>query len=275
LNIFPFSRAVEPEPEACLVPTDVIIDGERLMIDEAGEAAGAYGDIPADIVADVRGLPPSRASLARFQVWQKQVADDVARLKAGRDNLKAALSRAEEATARHERLIERDAASLADKIREGAAWALSSFGGGEISDLAVRLDSSKHQAQIAKAALAAIEPELATRLALARGLAVRHDEFMGDALEEQAEATIRAEYDAAVAALARAVAKARGLSAGDKGAFAFSIPGLMFQRGWLAKEYRVQISADEITAAAKLWRKLRDAWAKDPRAPVADYLKFK
>jgi len=276
LGIFKFARSAEPEEaEAGFVPNDVIIDGQRQLIDAAAEAAGANGDVPASIVVDVKNLPPARATLARFQTWQKQVADDIAKLRAGRDNLRAALAAAEEATARYQRLIETDAATLADRIREGAAWALSSFGGSEAADLATRLESSKHQAAIAKGALAQIEPDLASKIALSRGLAARHDEFMSEALAEQAEATIRLEYDAAIAALARTVAKARGLSAGDKGAFGFSVPGLTFYHERIVPDQRVQVSADEVAASAKAWRKLRDAWVKDPRSPPADYLKFK
>jgi len=276
VTIFPFARSAEPEPETDVgfVSSDMIVAGERLMTDAAAEAAGAYGDIPADIVTNTRGLPPSRAVLARFQAWQKQVADDVARLRAGRDNLRAALAEAERDASHYQRLIERDAATLADKVREGASWALSSFGSGEVADLAVRLHGSRHQEQIARAALTAIEPDLASKFALARGLAARHDEFMADALAEQAEASIRLEYDAAVKALSRTIGKARGLGA-NAGSFAFTVPELTFLPGRHTPDRRVSISADEIGAAAKLWRKLRDAWSKDPRSPPADYLKFK
>jgi cell division protein FtsB len=52
-------------------------------------------DIPENLNADVAGLPPERAELARLLAWRRALTDEIALLARGREDLKAHISRLE------------------------------------------------------------------------------------------------------------------------------------------------------------------------------------
>jgi hypothetical protein len=82
--------------------------------------------IPIDrSAADVRGLPPARAALARVVAWRRKEQDALATLKAGRARIAARIEAAKAEIAQDHAQAEAEAASILDSVRRGAEFALS------------------------------------------------------------------------------------------------------------------------------------------------------
>jgi len=110
-------------------------------------ADGKSFDPPDDVATDIRGLPPARARLAQFIAWRRMVAERVANLDAGIDELSQDIARVTEAQDRLRGLRTADTSSMLDKyLRQGTGAALSGISGRQAQDLAAQLAASEHRA---------------------------------------------------------------------------------------------------------------------------------
>lgn len=250
--------------------------GHEQQFDAAdAEAEDGYGEPPAHIVVDARGLTPHRARLARHTAWIASAEADLARLAAGKIKLEADLSKAEDAKRQLAGLVSRDAASLVDCLKTGAEWALSQFGGQDVKDLASKLAASEHHAAIASLALKSTQDEIARVEGLRETLRSRKSSFVAAAAREAAQGV----YDDFLAAqdnLRDAMTAIAGLDAAlgnaRQGRIVATVPDLVGLSG--LAELPVVALKSEIDAARSVWRRFVDALSKDPRAS-ADMITFK
>jgi hypothetical protein len=241
----------EPAPE-CPEPVMAADDPDASWLTADGKAYP-----PDDVAADIRGLPPERARLARFVAWRCLVADRLANLGAGIDSLTADIARVDEAKDRLRRLVAADTASTLDKLRQGAGAALGAVSGLQAQDLAAQLVASEHQAAVASAALAAATPERDHFRAALAALDERVAYLMTEALAEQAEICLRAEYDTAERTFRDVAVRMRAT-----GRFG---PGTI----------EIKIGYDDLARHRPAWKRLEEAWLQDPRAAPAKHLRFK
>lgn len=219
-------------------------------------ADGKAFDPPDDVKADIRGLPPERARLAQFVAWRCLVAERLANLDAGIDELSADVARVTECRDRLQRLRAADTSSMLDNLRQGAGAALSAISGRQAQDLATQLAASEHQAAVAGAAIKAATPEWDHFMAVLAALDERLAGVITEALVEHAEISLRAEYDRTLRAFVDVAARLR--ATGRVG------PGTI----------EVEVARDDIARHRPAWKRLEEAWAKDSRAPAAKYLKW-
>src|SRR5271156_6831740 len=79
------------------------------------------GEPPADFKADVRGLPPARAHLARLVAWARRKHDTLSVLETGRKKVAAQIEAAEStANKRLAADVDASALSIVERIRRGA-----------------------------------------------------------------------------------------------------------------------------------------------------------
>ena len=137
-------------------------------------------------------LPFARRALDRCQAERAGLKGEVAKLKAMRADLEPKLGVIDQAEHEVDALLNRDAQSLIDRMRSGVEAALDLFGGrARIMD--ERLAASKHQAEVARRAIVAIDVEL-ERLALVDAeLAERERFLIADVIRESA-AGLHADY---------------------------------------------------------------------------------
>jgi hypothetical protein len=242
----------EPTPE-CPEPVRAADDSDASWLTADGKAA----DAPDDIATDIRGLPPARARLAQFVAWRGQVAERLANLQSGIDRLAADVARVTEAKDRLRLLRAADTSSILDNLRQGTEVALSAISGRQAQDLSAQLAASEHAAEVAAAAIETATPERDHFRAV---LAVLDESLPGvvtDALAEHAELTLRAEYNAAESAFRDAAARLR--STGRFG------PGSI----------EITIGYADLARHRPAWKRLEEAWLRDPRAAPAKHLRFK
>jgi hypothetical protein len=241
----------EPTPE-CPEPVRAADDPDASWLTADGKAA----DAPDDIAIDVRGLPPARARLAQFVGWRRLVAERLANLDAGIDELSADVARVTEAKDRLRRLRAADTSSMLDNLRQGAGAALSAISGRQAQDLSAQLAASEHAAEVAAAALESATPERDHFRAVLAALDERLPGVMEEALHEHAKLTLQADYDAALCQLTAIASKMRAT-----GRFG---PGTI----------EVKMSHDDLARHRPDWKRLAEVWAKDPRAAPSKYLKW-
>jgi hypothetical protein len=106
-------------------------------------------------------LPPARRVLVNLNAKIDETQKRLDVLQAGKARLEGELGRAAEAKAELQNLVDDDAKSLVDRLRNGAQWMLSSFGSSRARELAAQLSASRIEASIGERALASIAEEIA------------------------------------------------------------------------------------------------------------------
>ena len=219
-------------------------------------ADGKAFDVPEDVAADIRGLPPARARLAQFVAWRRLVAERLSNLQSGIDRLCAEIDRITVAKDRLGMLRAADTSSMLNNLRQGVGAAMSAISGRQAQDLATQLAMSEHQAVVADAAIKAATPERDHFRAVLAALDERLPGVMTDALAEHADISLRAEFDAAERALQEVAARMRAPHLG---------PGTI----------EVKVSNANIVRHRPAWKRLEEAWLQDPRAAAGKHLRFK
>ena len=114
MSLLSFTKFLQPNGDAgWLVGRGVPDDPDASWLTADGKAF----DAPADVKADIRGLPPERARLAQFVAWRRLVAERLANLDSGIDELCRDLVRVTEAQDRLQGLRAADTSSLLDSLR--------------------------------------------------------------------------------------------------------------------------------------------------------------
>ena len=234
-----------------------------------GDVVNFDREPPADLGADVRGLAPARARLARFVVWRRREADALAMLKAGRGKLMVRIERAEEAGHRESAAVDAAAASVVEQIKRGLDWTLS----------AVRKRPTEPEADLTveRTALAKLDAAIDAKRAEVDAIGKRLAEAANDALVEHAEATIGAEYLAAIEAVRAAMTRLEGLEIalgrGRDGRLVGELPGFA-TAGHELDTTALAAPQSEVAAAGENWRELARVWSDDPRADASKVLIF-
>jgi hypothetical protein len=223
--------------------------------------------IPIDrSAADVRGLPPARAALARVVAWRRKEQDALATLKAGRARIAARIEAAKAEIAQDHAQAEAEAASILDSVRRGAEFALSF----------IRPREAVLDLTVAHLALAKADEEIRVKAAELDAVAERQKLAVDAALTEAAHSVVNA-YDSALTAATEAAARLEGLAVhlgrGRAGRTVGEMPGFAMA-GDDADARPVAVHRREIDAAAKVWRGFAEALANDPRADAAKHLRF-
>lgn len=236
----------------------------------------AYGEPPASIAADTRGLPLQRAALARHLAWVQSVAGEIAALQAGREKIVAQIAKAKAAQTKLKEDTNTVAASLLDKIKRGVEW---SFGSAVTPGHVARaetISASAHHLEVAESALAQIDQEIADKTALHVTLENRQGEFMRRALREHS-ASLGDEYLAALDAVRECVTRLEALErfcgGGHDGRIVLDVPGFS-AAGHRFDRVPVAVVGSDVADAIGAWRGLANAWAKTPRADPEKHLKF-
>lgn len=226
------------------------------------------GEPPADIQADVRGMTPARARLARFVAWGRRERDGLATLEAGRGKVAAQVEAAEARRQAHDAEIEAEAEGIADKIKRGLDWTLSFA--------APRRAEPAPDLTVARATLTRLDAAIERKRAEVEAVASRVPSVVDAALREEA-AAIGIEYrtalDATRAAMTKLEALDVALGGGRGGRLTFEAPG------YAAAGHEIDVTAivappAEISAAVRVWRSFAGALAEDPRADATKFLRF-
>jgi hypothetical protein len=235
----------------------------------AYEPQDGRGDIPASIVANVKGLPPARGRLARYLVWRAEVSADLDRLEAGRTKLQNEIMRSEAAEAQAAAAFEAEAATLAERVASGVEVLFSA--------LARKPKSIVQDTKLARAALARLEAEIQSKQALLTCIEGRWGEFHNSALCETGQEIGKA-YASTLATLRDQMAQLEGLDilcgAGRGGRLVASVPAFRSAGHKIAGDHAIVALPAEIGAAVGAWRALARIWSSDPRAPAAKHLRF-
>jgi hypothetical protein len=236
-----------------------------------------YGEPPASITADTRGLPPHRAALALHLAWIQSVANEIAALNAGREKIVGQLDKAKQAQARLRDETGAVAASLLDKIKRGLEWSIASAVSPGHLEKAASINASSQHLAVAASTLAQIDQEIAIKSALLVTLENRQGEFMRRALREYAANEVGQEYAAALDAVRECMTRLEALErfcgAGHDGRLVLEVPGFPVA-GHRFDKVPVAVVSSEVGAALGAWRNLAQAWAKSPRANPEKHLKF-
>ncbi len=234
-----------------------------------GDVVNFDRDPPADLGADVRGLPPARARLARFVAWRRRETDALAMLEAGRGKLMVRIEKAEEAGHRESAAVNAAAASVVEQIKRGLDWTLG----------AVRKRPTEPEADLTveRTALAKLDAAIAAKRAEVDAIGKRLADASDAALVEHAEATIGAEYHAAIEAVRAAMTRLEGLEVaigrGREGRLVGELPGFA-TAGHELGVTAVAAPQREVAAAGENWRELARVWSDDPRADASKVLLF-
>jgi hypothetical protein len=234
-----------------------------------GEVVNFDREPPTDLGADVRGLPPARAALARFVAWRRREADALAQLEAGRGKLAAQVERAEESKRREEAAVDAEASSIVSQIKQGLTWSLAA--------IRKRTVEAGPDVEIGKRALGQLNAELeAKRLEV---------ESIGERLAAAADAALREEAGSIAASyethLSAARAEATKLAAlemvlypeRDQRRIVIEAPGFSVAGDEIGSR-AISGALSEVVKAADVWRTLKQTWTENPRADPAKVLRF-
>lgn len=243
---------------------------------EAPESvAGGAGEPPAGVVADTKGLPPQRARLARHLAWHRATADELATLRDNRERLIAQIAKVSAAQDELAATVDADAQGLFDCMRKGLGWSLAQIKGTARIGLEARIAASLHQSEVAQRSLPMLDAEIARLEALLAVIESRQQEFVADALIEEAN-ELGLDIADAIETIRDASHKLLALHAALNieppedlifQAPKFAVPALAFA------DLRVHVRQDP--AAAGVWKELAKVWAEDPRADASKILKFR
>lgn len=221
-------------------------------------------------------LPPARRVLVNLNAKIDETQKRLDVLQAGKARLEGELGRAAEAKAELQNLVDDDAKSLVDRLRNGAQWMLSSFGSSRARELAAQLSASRIEASIGERALASIAEEIADLERQVSELKGRRPDAVNAVLVEVADSW-RAEALVAIedlrnslvilSALDSVVARGDGSYSPDK-RLVIDIPAV----GGLPAQPLIAPAAS-IKAAESIWRHWAADLARDPLASV-DELRF-
>jgi hypothetical protein len=131
-------------------------------------------------------LPLARRALVRNAAERAGVKGEIAKLQAMRAELEPKLDVVDQTEREVDNLLNRDAQSLIDRMRNNLGAALSMFGS-KARDLDERLVASKHQAEVARRAIEAIDRELANIEVKLAELDEREKFLIADVVRESAE----------------------------------------------------------------------------------------
>jgi hypothetical protein len=233
----------------------------------------SFDQIPDDVAADVSGLTPARAKLARHAAWISHVEAELARLTAGKARLETEIAKANAARDDLEARVNEDAASLVDRIRGGLEWALSTFGGPQVLSLDARLVASRHHAAVASKALVATIEEIGRVEAVLARLRERKSAMVAGATREAA-AGLFEDYAIASECLRESMIRLAALEnfhgVERQGRVVAALPDFDWTTG---PDRPVVAPAREIAKAKEVWARFAEALENDPRAP-ADLLAF-
>ncbi len=269
-------------------------DGPDESADDAPEPINpAVGNPPsaADLGINVDGLPSKRALLARFAAWQIQTVDQMAALEDARTAYleQMGVPVVTEETLRA--LVERDTLAHLAWIKAGASKISKadarSF---EREQLETKLTGDRHQAEVARAAMDALEAEIDAARAMVSGLERRHRGYVLDALIEHADG-LAAGYQRQAEATRAALLPLMGLGTivrdrgGYRGSYAsdevkvelptFGLDAFrdgvatgmaMIRPAGYVRPPSIVVTTAQTKAAAEPWTKLLAAWTADPMA---------
>ncbi len=273
--------------------------GQTMQQHDEDDATDDLADLPtlpsaAELGIAVDGLPPQRERLVRFTAWQRQAGAALTELEQARVTYLDAMGVPALTEGRLRALIERDKADYLVWIKAGALKLTPAetqrF---ERERLEEKLAGDRHHAEIASAALAALEAEIEAARVLTAALPALHRGYLLDALIEHADA-VAAEYlrraeatrEAllplmALVAIVRDRAGYRGAQEGDHCSVALPAFGLPALRDGVApgmamvrptgyiRPPHIIITSRAAEDAAAPWRDLMAAWTADPRAETA------
>jgi hypothetical protein len=226
------------------------------------------GEPPADIQADTCGMTPARVRLARFGAWARRERDALATLEAGRGKVAAQVEDAEARRQARAAEVEAEAASIAERIRNGLDFVLTLA--------APRRAGPAPDLTVAKATLAHLDAEIERKRAEVESIAGRLPKLIDDALREEA-AAIGAEYVAALEAARAAMTKLEALDValggGRGGRLVFEAPGYA-AAGHELDAAAIVAPPAEISAAVRVWRAFAAELAANPRADASKFLRF-
>ncbi|HLG85979.1 MAG TPA: hypothetical protein VKZ79_02160 [Alphaproteobacteria bacterium] len=274
------------EMEDSDAPEDELIEpGEDDANDDAAHSY-AQGEPPAAEVLgiDIAGLSPQRARLVRFIGWMTQTRGELDELEDGRARFLEALGVPAVTRQKIDELIASDATGLVAWMKTGAMGItprqVHSF---ERQQLEAKLKDDTHKAEVAKAALRTIEREIVQKKRQVEELEARRRDFVFDVLIEEADRLGRTyleriEQLRATLTPLVALGEVVGLYRDYRAAGAlpeveirlprFGLPALA--NAGARHGTALKIDAETVRGAARRWRSLAEAWAKDPRAPGFD-----
>jgi hypothetical protein len=106
------------------------------------------------------GLPPARRALVDITRRINDARRHLDRLQSGKAALEREIGRVVEARSELQALVAADSASLVDKLRSGATWALSAITQARTHSVAERLSQSRVEASVAETALKSVAGEV-------------------------------------------------------------------------------------------------------------------
>jgi hypothetical protein len=234
------------------------------------EACDGFGDPPADIVADTRGLPPMRAALARHLAWIASVEGDLAKLAAGRAKLLEQIEHAKAAQATAAADAAAGAETIIDRIRRNLDWSLGAVISSGAMDRAASITASGPHIPVAEAALTKLDAEIARTEALLETLRTRKPRFVAAAAREAADG-LYADYATAIDNLREIMTQLAGLDAAlgapRPGPLVAVLPDLVGSSG--LDELPILAPPAAIADASRVWLRFVGALATDPRAPAS------
>lgn len=238
---------------------------------------------PDDLKVDVRGLLPQRARLVRFEAWQADLKAKLDALRAGRERYLELLGVAVRTEAKIAEIVEADRTGLLDAMRAGGAFSPPKLRAHERAQLEAKLPADRHEAELAVAAVADAEREIAVLQKQIEVLAGRRQRFVYDALLEYAGAEgVGPAYAAAVEQVQDRMAELLGLAhvvgghggyfrshrdeiAADVAMPKFNLPGIPGYVGETIKlgqptGPRIAVTAARARKAAEPWAVLAKPW---------------
>ncbi len=172
------------------------------------------GEPPASIKADTKGMKPMRARLARFLVWMRSTADELANLEAVRARLEATIEAPVAAEANRRGLLQEQAARLLEAITSFGQREAGSPGFDVVQRRSIdaEIDAAAHKADVARVALNDVSDKIAIKQIQLERLRERQPNFVEDAVREAANEMVP-EYLEAIATVRPILKKLFGMRA--------------------------------------------------------------
>lgn len=234
-------------------------------------------EIPADVMANVRGLTPHRAALVRYQAWRKREERALADAKRSRDALAIQVKECETTIATVEETITAQSGGIVDAIKRGAAWSLRSLSGKSGTELESRRSTASHHAQVGRKALKTLDDEIAKLEAGVDAIAVQQEAYVNAALIEHAKAEYIPRYEKAISDLYEAITALEAidsrLGGGHGSRIVVELPGFRGM-GHMAEVHPLVILPSAMRKAAAVWQNLANAWTINPKADPSKKLRF-
>jgi hypothetical protein len=222
------------------------------------------------------GLPASRRALCDLQDRLFAAEKQLARLRSGAVALASELARAMEAKAELRDIVEDQAKGLAERLRDGAQWPLSSYSNARARELSASLSESRIQASVGERALESVAEEISALEREVADMRASKGDLVRSVLIESASGfrsdmltAIDQLHEAMVilAALDKITARSDGSYAVDE-RIVIETPPL----GGLPAQ-ACAVPAASVEVAMRIWGKYAQAVADNPLAS-ADELKF-